>query len=85
MLASRWGNSNICGRSDEDKKIKNTGLNQPQKAEVKADNSGDTKQVVNAKRGALVLPIQIAPKISIALPATNVGVQTPILSSSGDI
>jgi hypothetical protein len=87
MLESRWGTRG-ARFSDDDKKtkkVKNTGLNQPQKAEVKADNSGDTKQIVKAKGSALVLPIQIAPKIAIALPATNVGVQTPVLSTSGDI
>ena len=90
MLASKWGNSR-GGRnvySDDDKKmkkVKNSGQNQPQKAEVKADNSGDVKQIVNAKRGAFVLPIQIAPKIAIALPAVNAGLQLPILSSSGDV
>ena len=87
MLESKWGNSKgkKVYSSDNDKKVKNTGQNQPQKAEVKADNSGDIKQYVNAKRGALVLPIQIAPKIAVALPAINAGLQLPILSSSGDV
>jgi hypothetical protein len=87
MLESRWGTRG-ARFSDDDKKVKkvkNTGLNQPQNAEVKADNSGDTNQIVKAKGSALVLPIQFAPKIAVALPATNVGVQTPILSTSGDI
>ncbi|WP_404331237.1 hypothetical protein [Mesobacillus maritimus] len=87
MLENKWGNTRGVRsvRSDDDKKVKNTGLNQPQKAEVKADNSGDVKQIVNAKRGAFVLPIQFAPKVAIALPAINAGLQLPILSSSGDI
>ncbi|SEN15639.1 hypothetical protein SAMN05192533_109197 [Mesobacillus persicus] len=86
MLENRWGNSNRGrgGRNDDDV-LQNTGQNQPQKAEVKADNSGDVKQVVNAKRGAFVLPIQIAPKFAIALPAINAGLQLPILSSSGEV
>jgi len=86
MLESKWGNSRggRGGRSDDDT-LQNTGQNQPQRAEVKADNSGDVRQIVNAKRGAFVLPIQIAPKLAIALPAINAGLQLPILSSSGDV
>ena len=87
MLENRWGNSNRGGRGgrSDDDTLQNTGQNQPQNAEVKADNSGDVKQVVNAKRGAFVLPIQIAPKLAIALPAINAGLQLPILSSSGEV
>jgi hypothetical protein len=86
MLENKWGNSRggRGGRSDDDT-LQNTGQNQPQRAEVKADNSGDVRQIVNAKRGAFVLPIQIAPKLAIALPAINAGLQLPILSSSGDV
>ncbi|MGM0902444.1 MAG: hypothetical protein ACQEXB_15260 [Bacillota bacterium] len=88
MLESKWGTSRGARFSDDDKKVKkvkNTGLNQPQKAEVKADSSGDTNQIVKAKGSALVLPIQFAPRVSVAFPAVNVGVQTPVLSTSGDI
>jgi hypothetical protein len=86
MLENKWGNSRggRGSRSDDDT-LQNTGQNQPQRAEVKADNSGDVRQIVNAKRGAFVLPIQIAPKLAIALPAINAGLQLPILSSSGDV
>lgn len=90
MLESKWGNSRGARNvySDDDtkkKKVKNSGQNQPQKAEVRASTSGDVKQIVNAKRGAIVLPIQFAPQVAVALPAVNLGVQIPVLNSSGDI
>jgi hypothetical protein len=85
MLQSKWGQSNATrgARTDKDK-VTNTGQHQPQKAKVKADNSGDVKQVVVAGRNSFVLPIQFVPKVAIALPAVNAGLQLPILSGSGD-